>query len=182
MNSPSRRKIQKAYSDIYAKHSIKDQLRIRELQPEDYDKGYYELMNQLADAPTLSREEFEIQLKAIKEETPIHKIIVFEDEVSGNLMASGTIFLERKFIRANALAGHIEDIVVNCHYRQSGYGKLLITVLKDVAFEAGAYKIILDCKESNMPFYEKCGFSQSGAEMKLYDEKIKRETTKKEGK
>jgi len=34
--------------------------------------------------------------------------LVFEDEVSGNLLASGTVFLERKFIRANAL------VIIGC--------------------------------------------------------------------
>lgn len=54
-----------------------------------------------------------------------------------------------------------------------------MTVLKEVAIEAGAYKIILDCKDINVPFYEKVhftfisvnkfksGFSMSGVEMKM---------------
>jgi len=62
---------------------------------------------------------------------------VLEDVLTGAIVASGTIFLERKFIRANALviifllfvfnhckAGHIEDIVVHSESRQKGYGKM----------------------------------------------------------
>ena len=33
----------------------------------------------------------------------------------------------------------------------------LVEALKAVAFEAGAYKITLDCSEKNKPFYGKVG-------------------------
>lgn len=32
----------------------------------------------------------------------------------------------------------------------------------------GCYKIILDCSQKNIPFYEKCGFSHKEYEMVLY--------------
>jgi glucosamine-phosphate N-acetyltransferase len=33
--------------------------------------------------------------------------------------------------------------------------------LKELAVEKGCYKVILDCSDSNVSFYEKCGFSKT---------------------
>ena len=51
-------------------------------------------------------------------------VIVIEDVVAKTIAATGAIFLERKFLRAGALAGHIEDIVVNKSYRGKDFGKM----------------------------------------------------------
>lgn len=34
----------------------------------------------------------------------------------------------------------------------------------------GCYKIILDCSVKNVPFYQKCGFTEKEREMVLYYE------------
>ena len=35
----------------------------------------------------------------------------------------------------------------------------------DQAREAGCYKVILDCSDSNVKFYEKCGFQKKEVQM-----------------
>ena len=44
----------------------------------------------------------------------------------------------------------------------------LIQVLKDVAIARGCYKVILDCAEHNVKFYEKCGFARKELQMAYY--------------
>ena len=73
-------------------------------------------------------------------------------------MGTGTLFVEQKFIHSGGLAGHIEDVVVDSTIRGRGLGRIIIEKLKRIAFEAGCYKVILDCVDKNVPFYEKCGF------------------------
>jgi glucosamine-phosphate N-acetyltransferase len=41
----------------------------------------------------------------------------------------------------------------------------LIRDLCDAATKAGCYKVILDCAESNVPFYEKCGLARKEVQM-----------------
>jgi hypothetical protein len=41
----------------------------------------------------------------------------------------------------------------------------LIDELVRVAKQQGCYKVILDCAESNIPFYEKCGLSRKEVQM-----------------
>jgi len=40
-----------------------------------------------------------------------------------------------------------------------GLGRRIVQLLKQMAFAAGCYKVILDCRDDNVPFYEKCGFT-----------------------
>jgi glucosamine-phosphate N-acetyltransferase len=52
--------------------------------------------------------------------------------------------------------------------RGRNLGKLIITELLALARRAGAYKVLLDCKESNVPFYEKCGLVRKEVTMAHY--------------
>jgi glucosamine-phosphate N-acetyltransferase len=86
--------------------------------------------------------------------------------VSLELIAAGTIIMEQKFIHGGALVGHIEDIVVKKTARSAGLGKRMVNFLTEHAKHLGAYKVILDCKESVVPFYEKCGFVKQEVQMR----------------
>jgi glucosamine-phosphate N-acetyltransferase len=86
--------------------------------------------------------------------------IVLEDTAKSKIVGSGTIFVERKFVHSNGLVGHIEDIVTHKDYRGLNLGKLIIETLKVIGKRTGCYKIILDCSDKNVPFYQKCGFTQ----------------------
>jgi glucosamine-phosphate N-acetyltransferase len=51
-------------------------------------------------------------------------VVVIESRSVGKIAAMGTLFLEQKFIRGAAVAGHIEDIVVSKEFRGSGLGRM----------------------------------------------------------
>ena len=89
-------------------------------------------------------------------------------EVDGELIATGTILYEHKFIHNGGISAHIEDIFVQESYRKSGIGGSLIKHLIDEANSHHCYKIILDCKHELMPFYERLGFQPHGYQMALY--------------
>ena len=97
-----------------------------------------------------------------------YKIIVIEDRAKGKIIGAGSLIVEMKFIRDLGLAGHIEDIVVDKTYRGKNLGKKVIDTLKSLAVANGCYKVILDCEEHNVKFYEKCGFFVKGVEMAWY--------------
>ena len=92
------------------------------------------------------------------------------------LVGCGTLFIERKFVHQNGLVGHLEDVVTDhckyiskkVDYRGRHLGKLIIETLKEIGRSKGCYKVILDCVEKNVPFYEKCGFVQSEVRMASY--------------
>lgn len=85
----------------------------------------------------------------------VYKIIVIYDKSKKQIVGSGTLVIEQKFIRQQGKAGHIEDIVVSEQYRGKKLGKRLIELLKQIALANECYKVILDCSQHNVGFYEK---------------------------
>lgn len=96
------------------------------------------------------------------------KIFVIEDPLKNIVVASGTIFIEHKFIHNLGKVGHIEDIIVHKDYKSRGLGGKIIGHLVDYAEMEGCYKIILDCHEEYLGFYKHLGFKQRGVHMAIY--------------
>ena len=87
------------------------------------------------------------------------------------LVAAATLLVEYKFIHEAGKCGHIEDVVVDSSARGLGLGKIIIRRLVELAHEAGCYKVILDCSEKNVAFYNRCGFTQNEVCMAHYFDK-----------
>ena len=83
--------------------------------------------------------------------------------IDNKIVGYGAIIIEIK-IRGGKL-GHIEDIVSDENYRRIGIGNAILQSLFDVARKSGCYKVALQCKDHNMIFYKKNGYSQSGVGM-----------------
>lgn len=124
-----------------------------------YDKKQYldllfEFTNYKYD---ISDEEF------IKRYDSNKKIIVIYH--NNQLIGAGTIYKLNK-LHNNSIS-QIEDIIIAQNYRGSGLGKRLIDVLVKIGLDDfKSYKVILNCSDENISFYEKCGFVLSGNEMK----------------
>jgi glucosamine-phosphate N-acetyltransferase len=139
----------------------------RKLKGSDYSKGVIELLSQLStiDKLAISKRDF---VKWVSELNAFHSIYVFERD--DKIVAIGTILMEPKLIHNFGLVAHIEDIVVDSSCRNTGLGKLLIKFLTDIAEKQGCYKVILDCSDKNIEFYQKCGYKPHGVEMAHYFE------------
>ena len=88
-------------------------------------------------------------------------IWVYEEE--GELLATGTIFYEHKFIFNTCVYAHIEDVCVRASHRRQGLGKRMIQHLVDQSRHC--YKITMDCADENIKFYESCGMERRGNQM-----------------
>ncbi|KAI8052975.1 acyl-CoA N-acyltransferase [Syncephalis plumigaleata] len=141
---------------------------VRPLAIDDYEKGFIEALSHLTEVGQHSKATFLERFTYIKAHNHEYYTIVIEDTKRAKVMAAGTVFIERKFIRGNGLVGHIEDIVVHKEARGLQFGRYIIEALKYIGASVGCYKIILDCSEKNVPFYEKCGFKLKEVEMSWY--------------
>ncbi|RKP04848.1 acyl-CoA N-acyltransferase [Thamnocephalis sphaerospora] len=141
---------------------------LRPLAIDDYEKGFIEALSHLTEVGQHSKATFLERFSYIKAHNHEYFTIVIEDIKRAKIMAAGTVFVERKFIRGNGLVGHIEDIVVHKEARGLQFGRYIIEALKSIGANVGCYKIILDCSEKNVPFYVKCGFKQKEVEMAWY--------------
>lgn len=139
-------------------------IRIRKLELNDFYKGYMELLSELTLVNlNISFSEFEAQYNNMTSH-----IFVLYDNFKNRVIGTGSVFIETKFIRNFLSVAHIEDIVIDTRYRGRGYGKILIDHLVEFSKSMNIYKIILDCSEDNVTFYEKCGFSNKGVQMGMY--------------
>ncbi|KAM1024339.1 hypothetical protein ACFX13_038358 [Malus domestica] len=142
--------------------------RVRKLEMSDKSKGFIQLLQQLTVCDSVSDKEFADRFGEISSLGDDHVICVIEDDRSGKIIATGSVFIEKKFIRNCGKVGHIEDIVVDADARGMQLGKKIISFLTDHARSVGCYKVILDCSNENRAFYEKCGFKQKEIQMVKY--------------
>jgi glucosamine-phosphate N-acetyltransferase len=106
----------------------------------------------------------------IMELYPFVQIWIAQEISSKKIVGCGTILIEPKFIHKCGSVAHIEDICILPEYRSKGYGKMIIQLLINISKENGCYKLILDCNDKNVSFYEKCGFKETNKQMSIYFE------------
>lgn len=147
------------------------QFQIREIQEKDLDRGFFETLSNLKSVGELSQDSEKSKriLHEIKS-NPLHKIfVVVKDD--GEVVGATTLLIEQKFIHNGGRTGHIEDVVTRKGFQGMGIGSSVVKKAIEAAREAGCYKIVLDCSEENVPFYEKLGFRRHEVEMRLGLEK-----------
>lgn len=140
-------------------------LEIRPLQKTDSAQKYFALLSELTSAPEQTQEEFAERLDEIEKCGNIKIFIIVDGD---EIMASGTLVMEKKFIRGMATLGHIEDIVVSSKHRGKKLGKMIVNHLIDYARNQGCYKVVLYCTKDTTPFYEHLGLELKGDLLAMY--------------
>ena len=141
---------------------------VRKLRADDFAKGYLALLSQLSVVGDVSKERFEEQFRILESKGDDYVILVVEDAEKATVMATGTLIVEHKFIRGCSRVGHIEDIVVLSEARGQGLGLRVVSALMEEALRLKCYKVILDCDEKNVGFYEKLGMKRKEVQMVKY--------------
>jgi glucosamine-phosphate N-acetyltransferase len=136
---------------------------IRNLDYNDYDKQYINLLSQLSICDMCSKNKFKEFVNRLNK---FHNVIVYEE--NGIIIGTGTIFLEHKLLRNSGLVGHIEDVVVDKQHRNKGIGKKIVETLIKYAYDNKCYKISLNCTEENSEFYKKIGLEKKEIQMVKY--------------
>lgn len=92
-------------------------------------------------------------------------IIILVARHENKIVGAGTIFKLEKL--HNKPVGQIEDVIITEKYRGYGLGKKIINDLVDIGMnDFNSYKVILNCLDKNIKFYEKCKFNISGSQMR----------------
>lgn len=144
---------------------------ITELEPNDYHKGFLELVNEAfckCAVKPVTVDEFNRWLEAVKSQDG--HIFVLRDESeseNGNVIATVKVLIERKMHNNFATMGHIEDVVVSKAYRKQGLGKQLIAYAQEYCKKRECYKTVLACRDDLEPFYKGCGAERRGIHMAI---------------
>lgn len=131
----------------------------------DFSKGHMELLAQLTVPGDVTAEQYAEALAEMCARGT--HVLVLEDTSAQRIIGSASLVVERKLIRGCSLVGHVEDVVVDTAYRGKRLGEYLIRALCHVAKEHSCYKVILDCAEGNVAFYERCGFIRKEVQMRF---------------
>jgi glucosamine-phosphate N-acetyltransferase len=141
---------------------------IRELKEEDFSNGFFETLSNLTDVGKI-RNDLNLAKEILKKigNDRNYRIIIAEDKQNRQVIGTATLLIEQKFIHNGGKAGHIEDVATRKGYEGKGIGKKVIEELIKIAKENECYKVILDCNEKVMDFYEKTGFRQHAIMMRI---------------
>lgn len=146
--------------------SLKKRITLREIEEDDYEKNYFELLSNLTESPKPTKDAFVKRIKQINSSNNTKVYVLCLDNTK--IISSITYIVEAKFIRGLGNVCHIEDFVVDKDYSKLKLGSSLCEFIKSKAKEDGCYKIILDCNSSVKDFYIKQGFSEKSLGMALY--------------
>jgi glucosamine-phosphate N-acetyltransferase len=141
---------------------------VRGMEEGDLHKGFFETLSDLTEVGEISND-FERAKKIFRaiKANPLYKIFVAVKD-DGEVIGLTTLLIEQKFIHDGGKVGHIEDVVTRKEYGGIGIGAALIHASLAFAQENDCYKVILDCSENNISFYEKIGFRKHSIGMR-YD-------------
>jgi len=133
---------------------------INEIQQDDFF-NYIQLMYEFSNyKKDIHKDDF---INYISKYRDIIRIFVIKH--NNICIGAGSLFILDKL--HNNKVGQIEDVIITKKYRKYGYGKMLIDKLVEVAnVEFNCYKVILNCLEKNIGFYEKCNFNNVGVQMR----------------
>eukprot|EP01120_Amphizonella_sp_Union-15-10_P003548 TRINITY_DN13971_c0_g1_i1.p1 TRINITY_DN13971_c0_g1~~TRINITY_DN13971_c0_g1_i1.p1 ORF type:complete len:168 (+),score=37.34 TRINITY_DN13971_c0_g1_i1:111-614(+) len=140
-------------------------LTLRPLQLGDFKRGYCSLLGQLTQVGEVTEKLFQQRFNEWRS-SGVYYVVVVENEEK--IVSTGTLFIEKKLIHCGGLVGHIEEVVVDDCLRGQQLGKVLISVLLSLGDSLGCYKVLLNCLEKNVSFYEKCGFERREVTMAKY--------------
>lgn len=127
---------------------------IRELNKNDFNKGFLQVLCQLNNQvfENYSYSEFERKIEMFKQLN--HCIFVAEQDEK--IVGTVKLIIEPKFYDS---VGHIEDVVVDKNCRGMDLGKKMIKHVTQIAFKKfNCYKVVLNANEQVSKFYKKCDY------------------------
>tara|TARA_B100000161_G_C33240601_1_gene276845 strand:- start:46 stop:513 length:468 start_codon:yes stop_codon:yes gene_type:complete len=74
---------------------------------------------------------------------------------NNDIIGSGSLVVENKIIHGFGKVGHIEDVVIEKSQQNKCYGKMLLNHLIKKGKEFNCYKVVLNCDDDKIGFYEK---------------------------
>ena len=125
-------------------------IQIRPLASSDYARGHLDILAVLTVVSDPGEDAWRAQFEALRATPRTYYPIVIVDRASDRIVAVGTVFIERKFLRGLGAVGHIEDIAVDKSQQGKKLGLRIINALTGISENSGCYKTILNCSESNI--------------------------------
>jgi glucosamine-phosphate N-acetyltransferase len=135
---------------------------VRVMYATDLQRGFLATLASLKPCALTEEEAVDVFRKRMRQ-----KIQTYVALYDGKIVGTASLLIEPKFINSGGVVGHIEDVAVHQAYKSHGVGRKLVEHLLKVSREQKCYKVILDCAEGVIPFYEKLGFHKWERAMRI---------------
>lgn len=134
-----------------------EKFRIADPLLENLDKGYYELRWRVLRQPWGQPRGTE---RDEQEENALHRAVVTTE---GEVISCGRLqFLSRDEAQIRYMAVHPD-------FRGKGLGKMVLSELETLAYDAGMERLILQARDNAVPFYQRAGYRILQPTFLLYD-------------
>lgn len=137
-------------------------MTIRLMDAIDLNRGFLDALRALKPIELTDQEAIDVYRDRLKS-----KIRTYVAVIDGKIAGTASVFIEPKFIHSGGVVGHIEDVAVHPDFQKHGVGRALVEHLLDVCRQFRCYKVILDCAEGVIPFYERLGFHRWERAMRI---------------
>lgn len=127
--------------------------QIRPLASTDNTRGHISVLSVLTTAPDPTPSAYLSQFTLLRSSPTTYHTLVIVHKPTDQIVAVGTLFIERKFLRALGSVGHIEDIAVRADQQGRKLGLRIIQALVWISESSGCYKTILNCNDDNIREY-----------------------------
>lgn len=123
---------------------------MRPLALTDYHRGFLPVLSVLTVVTDPGEAAWVAQFHAMRSTPRTYYTLVIVDKTIDQVVGTGTVFVERKFLRGLGSVGHIEDIAVDKTQQGKKLGLRIIQALIHVSENSGCYKTILNCSDDNI--------------------------------
>jgi glucosamine-phosphate N-acetyltransferase len=128
------------------------------LASDDYNRGHLEVLKVLSVVTDPGYQAYQAHFESMLPATPLtspkqqqtYYVISIVHKETDQVVATGTVFIERKFLRGLGSVGHIEDIAVSKDMQGKKLGLRVIQTLVAISEAVGCYKTILNCSDDNI--------------------------------
>lgn len=138
---------------------------MRNLQEDDYERGFFALLDELVHSETLSKEQF---LEILHDPHQDSLVVVLIEKSSQRILGSFKLLFEKKFILGGCTCAYLEEVIVSKSQRGKGYGKILMQTAVDICKERKCHRITGMGDQTNVGFYLQCGFKQDGLGIQIF--------------
>ena len=147
-------------TDLFTQSAINyENFIVRPLHLEDYNKGFLDVLALLTGVGKVSFDQFEKTFNEMKS-GKMHYIYVATNLEDTEILATGCLGIEQKFIRNCALKGRVEDVIskgTNFTERDDMDNAIMKAICEKAA-ELKCYKMSLESLDAHLNFYEDFGF------------------------
>ena len=133
--------------------SLAPSVEVREMTAADLKHGFFTALASLTDVGLNADEA--VPFLAERAAAGIRTYVAC---AGTEVLGTASLLVERKFLHRGGLVGHIEDVAVRRDLQLQGIGTALVRHATEEARRLGCYKVILNCFEGRVGFYERLGY------------------------